>query len=269
MHANALDRYRTGESLIHHLDPRVKVVVTVLFILSNVLLPDGAWLAFVLAWVLILSISLLAELGLVYALKRSFVALPFALAAVTVVFNLPGAPLFAWKLGPWHLVATDTGMIRFASIVIRTWLSVQMAILLTATTRFPDLMHALQHLRVPQLLVAIISFMYRYLFVITDEALRLMRAREARSARPARGGQPSSGGSLAWRARVTGNMVGQLFLRSYERSDRVYNAMLARGYKGQFLTINPHVMCASDWMIGAGAVAILVLLQAVGRMTVL
>jgi cobalt/nickel transport system permease protein len=269
MQANALDRYQAGESFIHHLDPRVKVVVTVLFILSNVLLPDGAWLAFALAWGLILLTNVLAGLRLGYTVKRSFVALPFALAAITVVFNLPGQPLFAWKIGPWELVATDTGIMRFASIVIRTWLSVQMAILLTATTRFPDLMHALQHLRVPQLLVAIISFMYRYLFVITDEALRLMRAREARSARPARGGQPSSGGSLAWRARVTGNMVGQLFLRSYERSDRVYNAMLARGYKGQFLTINPHVMCASDWMIGAGAVAILVLLQAVGRMTVL
>ena len=266
MQANALDRYQTGESSIHRLDPRVKVVVTVLFILSNVLLPDGAWLAFALAWGLILLTSGLAKLGLGYALKRSFVALPFALAAVTVVFNVPGEPLFVWKLGPWHLVATDAGVIRFASIVIRTWLSVQMAILLTATTRFPDLMHALQHLRVPQLLVAIISFMYRYLFVITDEALRLMRAREARSARSA---ASAGGGSLAWRARITGNMVGQLFLRSYERSDRVYNAMLARGYKGQFLTINPHVMRASDWMIGAGSVTILVLLQAVGRIAIL
>jgi cobalt/nickel transport system permease protein len=262
MHANALDRYQTGESLIHRLDPRVKVVVTVLFILANALLPDGAWLAFALAWGLILLTSGLADLGLGYALKRSFVALPFALAAVTVVFNLPGERLFVWELGPWHLIATDAGVIRFASIVIRTWLSVQMAILLTATTRFPDLMHALQHLRVPQLLVAIISFMYRYLFVITDEAMRLMRAREARSAQPASGG---GGGSIPWKAQVTGNMVGQLFLRSYERSDRVYNAMLARGYTGQFLTINPHVMRTSDWMIGALAAMVLVLLQVVGR----
>jgi cobalt/nickel transport system permease protein len=266
MQANALDRYQAGESLIHRLDPRVKVVVTVLFILSNVLLPDGAWLAFALAWGLILLISELAGLGLGYALKRSFVALPFALAAVSVMFNLPGQPLFAWQLGPWHLVATDAGVVRFASIVIRTWLSVQMAILLTATTRFPDLMHALQHLRVPQLLVAIISFMYRYLFVITDEAMRLMRAREARSAQPASGG---GGGSIPWKAQVTGNMVGQLFLRSYERSDRVYNAMLARGYTGQFLTINPHVMSASDWTIGAAAMIILLLLQVIGRVALL
>lgn len=263
MHINTFDRYQVGESLIHHLDPRVKVVVTVLFVLSNVLLPDGTWLAFTLAWGLVLLTSLLAKLGLGYAVKRSFVALPFALAAVTVMFNVPGQPLFAWNLGSWRLVATDAGAIRFASIVIRTWLSVQMAILLTATTRFSDLLHALHHLRVPQLLVAIVSFMYRYLFVLTDEAMRLMRAREARSAQPAAGG---GGGSIAWRARVTGNMVGQLFLRSYERSDRVYNAMLARGYTGQFLTINPRVMRGIDWKVGAVAVTILLLLQVIGRL---
>ena len=263
MQTNALDRFQEGESFIHHLDPRVKVVVTVLFILSNVLLPDGVWLAFALAWGLILLISVLAGLGLGYASKRSFVAIPFALAAITVVFNLPGQPLFAWKIGPWQLVATDTGLIRFTSIVIRTWLSVQMAILLTATTRFPDLIHALHHLHVPQLLIAIVSFMYRYLFVLTDEAMRLMRAREARSARSATG---AGGGSITWRARVTGNMVGQLFLRSYERSDRIYNAMLARGYSGQFLTLNPHVMGTSDWIVGAVAVIILMLLQVAGRL---
>ena len=262
IHANAFDRFRSGESLIHRLDPRVKVVVTVLFIVSNVLLPDGAWSAFVLAWGLILVTSVLAELGVGYAFKRSFVALPFALAAVTAVFAIPGRPLAAWTLGPWDLVVTDAGLIRFVSIVIRSWLSVQMAILLTATTQFPDLMHALRHLRVPQLIVAIVSFMYRYLFVLSDEAMRLLRAREARSARLAEGG---GGGSILWRAQVAGNMAGQLFLRSYERSDRIYNAMLARGYTGTYLTLNPHVMRSHDWLIGAVALILMGLLQVVGR----
>ena len=108
--------------------------------------------------------------------------------------------------------------------------------------------------------------MYRYLFVLTDEAMRLMRAREARSARSATG---PGGGSIPWRARVTGNMVGQLFLRSYERSDRIYNAMLARGYSGQFLTLNPHVMGTSDWIVGAMTVSILMLLQIAGRLALL
>lgn len=262
MHASTFDRYETGDSPIHRLDARVKVVVTVLFILSNVLLPDGAWLAFLLAWALVLAVNLLARLKWSYALKRSFIALPFALAAVTVIFTLPGQPVFRLNVGPWQWLATDAGLIRFASIVIRSWLSVQLAILLTATTQFSDLMHALRHLHVPQLLVAVISFMYRYLFVLADESMRLMRAREARSARPVGAGR--SGGTLLWRARVAGHMVGQLFLRSYERSDRVYNAMLARGYRGHFFTLNPHVMRPSDWLIAAAAVAALLLLQLIG-----
>jgi cobalt/nickel transport system permease protein len=264
MHFNTFDRYVTKESLIHRLDPRVKVMVTVLFIISNVLLPDGTWLAFLLAWGLILWVNLLAGLEFTYVFKRSFIALPFALAAVTVIFTLPGQPLFTLALGSWQATATDAGMIRFVSIVIRSWLSVQMAILLVATTQFPDLMHALRHLRFPHLLVAIISFTYRYLFVLVDETMRLMRAREARSARIAGG---RGGGSIVWRARVAGNMAGQLFLRSYERSERVYNAMQARGYRGHFQTLNPHVMRPGDWAIGAAAAIILIVLQLIGRVS--
>lgn len=262
MHANTFDRYEAGESLIHRLDPRVKVVVTVLFIISNVLLPDGAWLAFSLAWGVVLLTNWLTQLGLTYSFKRSFVALPFALAAITIIFTLPGQAVFTFSLGSWHLAATDAGLIRFASIVIRSWLSVQMAIILVAATQFPDMMHALRHLRVPALLVAVVSFMYRYLFVLADEVLRLLRAREARSAR-----MPGykSGGSIVWRARVAGNMAGQLFVRSYERSDRVYNAMLARGYDGHFLTLNPHVMRSLDWAASLVALVVLLALQLVGR----
>jgi cobalt/nickel transport system permease protein len=259
----ALDRYRSGDSIIHHLDPRVKVLVTLLFIVSTVVLPDGAWLAFVLSWGFVLVVSAVSGLGVGYLLRRSLVALPFALAAVTMLFNLPGRPLFVAHVGPWQLTATDAGLVRFASILIRSWVSVQMAILLTATTRFPDLMHALRHLRIPSLIIAIVSFMFRYLFVLVDEVARLLRAREARSARPAAG---SGGGSIAWRARVTGNMTGQLFLRSFERSDRIYNAMLARGFQGKFITVNPHVMQRRDWVLGGLGAFVLILLQLVGRL---
>jgi cobalt/nickel transport system permease protein len=262
MHANTFDRYEHGESLIHRLDPRVKVVMTILFIISNVLLPDGAWLAFALAWGMVLLTNALAGLELGYAFKRSFVALPFALAGITLVFTVPGEPVFTLSLGPWQLTATDAGLIRFVSLIIRSWLAVQMSILLVATTSFPDLMHALRHLRVPQLITAVVSFMYRYLFVLADEVLRLLRAREARSAR-----LPGyrSGGSIIWRARVAGYMAGQLFLRSYERSDRVYNAMLARGYNGEFLTLNPHAMRPNDWAIGGVSLTLLVLIQLAGQ----
>ncbi len=262
MHANPFDRYHAADSPLHALEARPKAAVTLLFIFSCLLLPDGAWTGFALSWGLVLALSVWARLGAGYVLKRSFVALPFALAAVTVLFNLPGETLFTLHLGPWILRASDAGMVRFLSILARSWLSVQMAILLVATTPFPDLIHALRHLRLPQVIVAVVAFMYRYLFVLADETLRLLRAREARSARLR---PDAGGGSLRWRAQVAGNMAGQLFLRSYERSDRVYNAMLARGYQGELLTMHPHTLRKADWAFGLGVAVFLLLVQWVGR----
>lgn len=259
-----LDRYQHKDSLIHRLDPRMKVVITVLFIVSTVLLPDGAWASFLLTWGVVLATSRLAQLGTRYVVTRSFIAIPFALAAVSVVFAVPGNPIMSGTIGPWHLVATDAGLIRFVSVVIRSWLSVQGAILLTATTTFPDLMHALHHLRVPSVLVAVISFTYRYLFILIEEVQRLLRGREARSA-AAPDDTVRPGRSITWRAGVAGNMVGQLFLRSYERSERVYAAMLARGYTGQYLTVMPHTMQIRDWQAGIVTITALIGIQIMGR----
>ncbi len=161
MHSDAFDRYHETESFIHRLDPRVKVVVTVAFILSNALLPDGAWMAFGLAWLFLLFTNALSELGILFTFKRSLIALPFALIAITVLFSIPGNPLTTFHFLFWDLTITDAGLLRFESILVRSWRSVQMAILLVGTTRFPDIVHALEHLRVPSILTTIIAFLYR------------------------------------------------------------------------------------------------------------
>ena len=261
MHAVVFDQYHFTNSLIHNTDPRVKVLVTVAFILSNAILPDGSWLAFAVAWLLLLLGNDLARLGLGFTFLRSFVALPFALVAVSAIFSPLGQPLTEWHIGFITLIPTDLGIIRFLSILARSWLSVQMAILLVATTRFPDLIHAFEHLRVPRVLTTIIAFLYRYMFVLTDEAFRLLRARDARSA-----GFPGKkrGGSLVWRAKIIGSMAGQLFIRSYDRSDRIYNAMLARGYTGHLRTLNPHTMGRTDWLVIILALFSICIIQLVG-----
>lgn len=263
MHFNAFDRYHEKESFLHRLDPRVKVLMTVIYIISNALLPDGAWLAFICAWMFLIIANLLSQLGIGYTFKRSIIALPFALIAVTILFSMPGKPVFTFQFLMSHLVVTDAGLLRFMSILIRSWLSVQMAILLVAVTRFPDLIHALEHLRVPAILTTIIAFLYRYLFVLTDEVFRLIRARESRSAASAGN---RSGGGVLWRAKVAGNMAGQLFLRSYERSDRIYNAMMSRGYTGHLYTLNPHEMKSSDYFVAAFVVAVIFMVQLIGRL---
>jgi cobalt/nickel transport system permease protein len=264
MHINTFDHYQTISSRIHHLDPRVKVVGTILVILSNVLLPDAAWLAFLFSWGLVLLVSRVSRLRFSFLLTRSLVALPFALAAITAIFSVPGEPVFTLGIGSVNLTVTNAGLNRFASIMLRSWVSIQAAIVLTATTQFPDLVHAMRHLRVPNVLVATVSFMYRYLFVLSDETLRLLRAREARSARYP--GSSHSGGSIFWRARIAGNMAGQLFLRSYERSERIYNAMLSRGYAGTLLTLNPHILTTTDWLAGSIFFLSLAAIQVVGHL---
>ena len=263
MHFDAFDRYHETSSFLHRLDPRAKVVVTVVFILSNALLPDGAWIAFGLSWLFLLAANLFSNLGIGFTLKRSVVALPFALVALTVLFSIPGEPLTSFRFLFWDLTITDAGLLRFVSILVRSWLSVQMAILLVGTARFPDIIHALEHLRVPSILTTIIAFLYRYLFVLADEVFRLMRARESRAA--AAPGK-RSGGSVAWRAGIAGHMAGQLFLRSYERSDRVYNAMLARGFSGHMQTINPHELRRRDYVTVALALLAILSFQLVGRL---
>ena len=98
MHSDVFDRYHATDSFIHRLDPRVKVVVTVAFILSNALLPDGAWTAFGLSWLFLLCANVFAELGGLFTFKRSIIALPFALVAVTVLFSIPGNPVSTFRM---------------------------------------------------------------------------------------------------------------------------------------------------------------------------
>ncbi|MGQ9492859.1 MAG: cobalt ECF transporter T component CbiQ [Anaerolineae bacterium] len=228
MHISPLDTYRFGNSFLHQFDARVKLGLVLAFILSVSLMPIGAWPAYVLLFALVLSASASSELGLTFTIKRSFLALPFLFAAVPLLVTTKGPAIMRVALDSWSFSITAPGLERFLSIALKSWLAVQMAVLLTATTPLPDILVAIRALGIPRLLVAILGLMWRYLFVLADEALRMMRARDARSA--AMSGK--SGGAVAWRARVTGGMVGSLFLRGYERSERIYHAMLARGYDG-------------------------------------
>jgi cobalt/nickel transport system permease protein len=249
-------QYQRGSSQVHRRDPRAKLVAALLFIVAATLLPPGAWLSFALLFAIALVVARASGLGLGYAVRRSFVALPFALAAITLPFTLPGQTLA--QLGP--LTVSEPGVVRFASIVAKSWVSVQMAILLAATTPFPDLVWALRSLRVPQTLVSIIGFMYRYLFVLSDEALRLRRARASRAAT----GGGKGGGGLRWRMAVAGGVVGNLGLRAFERSERVHAAMAARGFAGEIKTLSPPVMADADWNMLVGWVTLLAMVVLIG-----
>ncbi len=239
MHVHFLDPYRHSHSLVHQLDGRVKFVLVVAFILTCSLTPVSAWAVYILLFALILSIQILSTLGVGYVLKRASLALPFVLAALPVIFTVDGAALFFLPIGTWTLTASVEGLERFISIALKSWLSVQAAIVMAAVTPFPELLQAMRAVGIPRLLVAMFGLTWRYLFVLIDEALRLIRARAARSGvnpevnRPERSRRTHEGGGIVWRAQVAGGMAGSLFLRGFERSDRIYTAMLSRGYDGE------------------------------------
>jgi len=262
MHIHFLDPYRPRSSPIHRLDPRVKFVLTLAFILTTALTPVGAWPVYILLFSLALSVEILSELGVGYVLKRALLALPFVLAALPMVVTVKGTPIVAVPIGSWTPTVTLEGVERFASIAVKSWLSVQMAVVLATSTPFPDLLLAMRAVGIPRLMVAIVGLAWRYLFVMADEALRLTRARASRSgALEGRGG-----GRLFWRARVTGGMAGNLFLRSFERADRIYAAMLSRGYDGEVRTLGLPALRTADVLVALLFILLLAVTQGVAQL---
>lgn len=245
-----------GSSPVHQLDPRIKIVGAILFAAASAILPYGSWLPYLLLFAVTLIVARFTGLGTTFALNRSFVALPFALAAITLPFTVPGQAI----LTVGDLTVTAEGSVRFLSILAKSWVSVQIAILLAATTPVQELLWGLRELRAPRPLVGIVGFMYRYLFVLADEAARLMRARASRAAESA----GRSGGSLAWRGRTAGGMVGSLMLRAFERSERIYDAMVARGFKGDIPTLSPPAISDRDRSALVGWVTFLAMVLLIG-----
>ena len=226
--AGLLDRYLEGRSWFHSADARIKLVMALGFIFATTSIPPGKWIGFAAMLVLVWLAAAISRVGLLRVFLRSLVAIPFILIALPTVFTKPGIPLFELNLALFTLTGTLEGLDFFLSVLLKSWASVTAAVVLTATTPPLRLLEALRALRVPAVLVAIVMLMYRYLFVLVDEAQSLLRARTARSAAIG----PKSGGSLVWRAKSAGGMAGSLFIRTLDRSERIYMAMLARGYDG-------------------------------------
>ena len=143
--------------------------------------------------------------------------------------------------------------------MFKSWVSLQVAIVFSAATPFPDMLLAMRAVKIPRLLVSLFGLMWRYMFVMVDEAIRLMRARAARSGAVDRPGV-KSGGSIVWRAKVTGGMAGNLFIRSIDRGERIYDAMAARGYDGEVRAFPLPPISSTSWMVLLGGLALLIAL---------
>ncbi|MGI6366931.1 MAG: cobalt ECF transporter T component CbiQ [Anaerolineae bacterium] len=216
--------YLPGEGPLHRLDPRLKVVATLALAMLASFVPATSWRALGALAMLLLALVWLSRLPLRMVALRLALAYPFVLlAAASVPFAArQGTPLWSATLGPVHLAITEAGLRALAVVLVRATLSLTAATLLVVTTPLAQLAHALGRLGVPAILADTISLTIRYLFVLADEAGRLMAARASRTA--------GQGLPLGARIRVLGGMIGSLLVRSLARAERVHAAMLARGH---------------------------------------
>jgi len=231
-----IDQYSDRDSFIHRLDPRTKFLTTLAFILAVMLTSPHRWQTFVVYFVMVSILIVLSRVPISYVLKRSLVILPFVLLIAIFV------PFFK-----------ENGLLLFLAILAKAWLSVLSLILLTATTPVPRLLDGLERLRLPRVMVMVLSFMYRYIFVLVDEVMRMRQARDSRSL----------GGSRLWQVKTVGRMAGTLFIRSYERGERVYAAMLARGFDGQSRTLSSLSFRPADGYFAVGVASVLLLVSVV------
>jgi cobalt/nickel transport system permease protein len=183
---------------------------------------------FVLFALLLFGFYILSGVPIWFGIKRSAIAIPFVLfAGILLVFSpdRPHPPFY--NLVFTRIPIEHGGLYILINAMVKSCLSVLTVILLHSTTPFPKLIQGLEALRTPNVITSLLSFLYRFMSVITDEVKTMLRARDARA----------FGGSRLWHLQIIGQMIGSLFIRTYERAERIYSAMVSRGYDGTLRTL--------------------------------
>jgi len=203
MRHDFLDRYSRLKSPVHRLPAELKCGIALLVILGTLALPLQIWWAFLLSVAFLVVVVLVSGVPVPFILRRLLFLEPFVLGVSLLSLLRPD--------GAWV----------FLTLIVKSTISLLTMIVLSNTTPFAGILAVLRRLRVPGILLTVLALMYRYLFVLIDEAERMERARASRTFTPSRGGW--------WRNGST--VLSQLFIRSSERADRIYAAMLSRGWK--------------------------------------
>ncbi len=228
MEHSFIDRYSNINSIIHRLDPRVKIISIFLYIIFVVLTPPDRFSQFVVYSGLIFLLIFLSQLPFGYVLRRILIVLPFVVLVVLFIpFYEFDNPVGIYKYGKFLVIW---------NVFIKSFLAVIGMTVLTSTTKFSNLLKGLEKLRIPKILIMFLSFMYRYIFVLIDEAQRLERARNSRY----------FGGKFKRQFKVITNIIGLLFIKTYDRAERVYQSMLSRGFDGNIKTLNTLRLSVGD-----------------------
>ncbi|MEV0398151.1 cobalt ECF transporter T component CbiQ [Polymorphospora rubra] len=224
------------DSVLHRLPPEVKITAAVAVTLVVVATPRDAFWAFGGYAVLVAVVAALGRIPAGWLARRALVETPFVVLAVALPFVAAGERV-TW-LG---LELSVEGLLGGWNILVKGTLGVLVSLVLAATTTSRNLIVGLDRLRCPQILTQIAMFMVRYLDVLVGEARRM------RVARISRGDDPR----FLWQVRGFAAGIGALFLRAFERGERVYLAMLSRGYTGRMPPAGTGAASAGQWLLAA------------------
>lgn len=228
--------YVHGHTRVHRLPPEVKVAATVGFVAGVAVTPREAVWAFGLDALALLTAVAAARLRPGFVARRLLVILPFVAFAFTIPFVASGE-----RVDVLGVAVSREGLWGTWNVLAKATLGATASIVLAATTEVPRMLTGMTRLRVPGVLTAIAAFMVRYLEVIAGELGRMRTAMAARGYAP----------RWLWQARPVATSAGALFVRSYERGERVHAAMLARGYTGAMPELDQRRATRSDWTVGA------------------
>lgn len=209
--------HRPGESAVHRLPAQVKLVGAFAAVLGVVATPREAFWAFGVDLLVLLGVWAVAGVPVGWFARRALIEVPFVVLALVLPFT-GGTP----HTDVAGVSVSVDGALAGWNILAKGTLGVLISLTLAATTHPHDLVTGLRRLRVPGIATTIATLMLRYVEVIVAEAKRM------RTARVCRGHDPR----FLWQAGATARGIGMLFLRSYERGERVHLAMLSRGWSG-------------------------------------
>ena len=223
-----------GTSPIHRLAPHAKLAGLVAFVVAVAVTPRHWIAAFALDACIVTAMIAVARLPVRLVVGRLAAISPFVAFALVLPFVGEGAKI---DVGP--LALSVDGLWASWNILAKAVLGATASVVVTATTPIPELLSGLARLRVPAAIVGIVGFMFRYLELIVDELARMRRAMVARGYDP----------RWLWQSRPIAASAGTLFVRSYERGERVHDAMVARGFTGTMPDFEPRSRTRRDWAL--------------------
>jgi cobalt/nickel transport system permease protein len=240
-----MDTLACRDSLVHRLDPRAKLLTTLIFVITVVSFDKYEISALFPFFIFPIILITLGNLPLNYLIKKLILVSPFVL--FIGIFNpILDREIFT-QLGPLEIAG---GWVSFVSIVLRFILTVISALILISSTGFISVCMAVEKLGAPRIFAIQLLFLYRYLFVLIEEASRIVRARALRSF-----------GGKGMGIRVFCSLIGHMLIRTFDRSHRIHQAMLCRGFDGEIRIRRPLKIRYFDVLFTLGFSILFVLMR--------